>query len=154
MEELIEVLQRHKARYPQATAVDLVKLVYQSEFGPGHFITDEGASLARLEEECRSLQTDGVEDELFEPIGRGLVRLHLRALPPGVSLFTVNRFFVLTAQKVRGSREGLRDGLQGTRKCALQHKPQPTPLKAGSSVRACPYLETRWVGMIQSLTGH
>lgn len=86
MEELIEVLQRHKARYPQATAVDLVKLVYQSEFGPGHFITDEGASLARLEEECRSLQTDGVEDELFEPIGRGLVRLHLRALPRGFSL--------------------------------------------------------------------
>ena len=51
MEELIEVLQRRKARYPQATAVDLVKLVYLSEFGTGHFIADEGASLARLEEE-------------------------------------------------------------------------------------------------------
>ena len=112
MEELIEVLQRHKARYPQATAVDLDKLVNQSEYGPGHFITDEGASLARLEEECRSLKTAGVEDELLEPIGRGLVRLHLRALPTGVSLFTVNRFFVLAAQKVRGSRECLRGTLE------------------------------------------
>lgn len=139
MEELIEVLQRHKARYPQATAVDLVKLVYQSEFGPGHFITDEGASLARLEEECRSLQTDGVEDELFEPIGRGLVRLHLRALPPGVSLFTVNRFFVLTAQKVRGSREGLRGKLEVLREF-LQGDEQDLAFLEEYEKAGCPQL--------------
>ena len=86
MEELIEVLQRHKARYPQATAVDLVKLVYQSEFGPGHFITDEGASLARS---GRGMpQSPGqMESKMssLNPSAEGLW-LHPRALPPGVSL--------------------------------------------------------------------
>ncbi|WP_461370753.1 uridine kinase family protein [Candidatus Darwinibacter acetoxidans] len=113
MDELLRILQAHAQRYPQATAVDFVKLVYQHEFGPGHFITDEVASLARLAEEVRQLQPiSGIQEELFEPIGGGLVRLHLRALGGALPLTTVNRFFVLTAQKPRGSAEGFRRKLE------------------------------------------
>lgn len=107
MDELKRVLKLHKERYPKAEALDLVKLVYQNEFGAGHFITDEEGSLARLEEELQGASTGqaAVPEELFEPIGSGLVRLNLRALA-GLSAWLVNRFFTLTANEQRGSIEG------------------------------------------------
>lgn len=105
MDELVRVLTDHRTRYPELTPADLVKLIYQNEFGPGHFVSDEEASLARLKEEYRNLANTKAPSSLFEPIGGGLVRLHLGALKDSLSLTTVNRFFVLTAQKVRGSRE-------------------------------------------------
>lgn len=113
MDELLHILQTHQQRYPQSTVVDYVKLIYQNEFGPGHLVTDEQASLARLEAEWGRLQTNpNLQDDLFEPIGNGLVRLHLRPLGDALSLRAVNRFFVLTAEKVRGSRGGLERKLE------------------------------------------
>ncbi|MGI6674430.1 MAG: uridine kinase family protein [Limnochordia bacterium] len=108
MDRFSAVLELHRQRYPQHMPVDLVKLAYQNEFGPGHFVRDEQASLTRLTEEYRQLKPrpEG-RDELFEDIGGGLVRLHLRALEGTLALSTVNRFFVLTAKEPRGSVEGL-----------------------------------------------
>lgn len=103
MDDLWRLLNDHKRRYPELSALDLVKLIYQNEFGSGHFIKDEGASLARLEREVSQLQPS--QTELFESIGNGLVRLHLQGLNDALSLKTVNRFFVLTAAKQRGSIE-------------------------------------------------
>jgi len=101
LEELKEILLQHQRRYPKMTLADLVKLIYQNEFGPGHFITDEEASLARLKNEAAEIEyTPG---ELFEPIGNGLVRLHLGPLGDALSLQTVNKFFVLTAKDRQGS---------------------------------------------------
>ncbi|HPT83027.1 MAG TPA: hypothetical protein PLM25_03990 [Limnochordia bacterium] len=112
MDELVRILQVHQQRYPELTMVDFVKLIYQNEFGPGHLISDEQASLARLEEEYSRLKPRSVQEELFEPIGNGLVRLHLRALEDALPLNTVNRFFVLTARKVRGTRDRFEDKLR------------------------------------------
>ncbi len=113
MDELLAILRAHQKRYPQLTEVDLVKLVYQNEFGPGHFIANEQASLEHLEEEYSQLEPAGAgREELFEPIGGGLVRLHLRALLGSLPLSTVNRFFVLTAGEVRGSRAGFERKLE------------------------------------------
>lgn len=109
MDELKKLLHEHKERYPGLTLDDLIKLIYQNEFGSGHFISDEAASLARLEEEMEGIEY--VPGRLFESIGNGLVRLNLRALGHALPLPTVNRFFVLTAAQQRGSIEGFEEKL-------------------------------------------
>mgnify|MGYP001059113135 FL=1 len=110
MKELNEIIRQHQRRYPRLELVDLVKLIYQNEFGVGHFIADEKASLARLEAELQGLSY--VPGELFEPIGAGLYRLRLQALGDTLSPATVNRFFLLTAQREQGTIEGFREKLQ------------------------------------------
>lgn len=74
---MTEILRAHFARYPQMTPQDAVKLLYQSAFGPGHLIRDEGYARARLTEELE--QTPAHDGELLEPIGGGYARLHLGA---------------------------------------------------------------------------
>lgn len=118
MDELLVILEEHTKRYPHLTSLDLLKLVYQNEFGPGHFITDEGASLKRLEVEVQQLG-QAHRDLLFEDIGNDLMRLHLNALGTSLSLKTVNRFFTLTAQEKQGSVESFEDKLQ----ILLEHYP-------------------------------
>ena len=98
-----EILRRHAADYPQMEPCDAVKLVYQSEFGGGHLIRDEKASLAFLEEELAATrQDDGARR--FEPIGDGKARLHLAAVKQLPSVL-VNRIFCASARRTRGSRE-------------------------------------------------
>ncbi len=72
-----QVLRAHFARYPQMTPQDAVKLLYQSAFGPGHLIRDEGYARRRLAEELE--QTPPCDGPLLEPIGGGYARLHLGA---------------------------------------------------------------------------
>jgi len=111
LEELKKLLCQHQQRYPQLEPVDLVKLIYQNEFGVGHFIGDEGASLARLEEELARSEVDIPPGELFEPIGGGLVRLQLPALGDTLPATTANRFFLLTANRQKGSMTSFEEKL-------------------------------------------
>ena len=69
------VLLSHFAQYPKMTPQDAVKLLYQSAFGPGHLIRDEGMARARLEEEFSA--TPEYDEQLLEDIGGGYARLHL-----------------------------------------------------------------------------
>lgn len=114
MEELKRLLYEHRERYPELTPVDLIKLIYQNEFGVGHFIDDEVASLARLEAEMSGIEY--VPGDLFEAIGNGLVRLHLRSLGYALSAATVNKFFLLTANRPKGSVLGFEEKLKILRK--------------------------------------
>ena len=68
----------HFERYPQMTAQDAVKLLYQSAFGPGHLIPDKGLALERLKQELENTPADAAQ-MLLEPIGGGYARLHLAA---------------------------------------------------------------------------
>ena len=74
---MTEILRAHFARYPQMTPQDAVKLLYQSAFGPGHLIRDEGYARRRLAEELA--QTAPCDGPLLEEIGGGYARLHLAA---------------------------------------------------------------------------
>lgn len=90
----------------------MVKLIYQSEFAGGHLITDAAQSEARMEEERRAAITAGVPPLAFETIGDGLCRMYLGAVDAlGLSTSTANRFFVNTANAVRGDASHFEDKL-------------------------------------------
>lgn len=79
MEELRSVLQFHASRYPLMEPGDVVKLIYQNEFGGGHLIRDPQSCLAYLRREWGETPKDP-GCPLWEPIGGGIVRVHLAAL--------------------------------------------------------------------------
>ena len=96
-------------KYPQSKLTDLVKFLYQSIFGCGHFVSDPEKTLARLKSEYQSCEKNG--EPLFTPLGGGFCRLNLSALSAdSLSMETVNRLFVYSAQKT-GSMDSFRQGL-------------------------------------------
>ena len=105
-----ELLCRHFARYPNMTVQDAVKLLYQRAFGAEHVVRDAQASLAWLAQERAGVPFDP-EAALLEPLGNGLCRVHLAALPPALKNETINRLFVLGAQAHRGDKSGFEQAL-------------------------------------------
>lgn len=97
-EELIAILKIHASKYPCMQPVDVVKLLYQNEFGGGHLITDEKKCLERIRTEYASVehshgqalpgepmpgndrQLPGGVLPLYEDIGNGMVRVNLAAI--------------------------------------------------------------------------
>jgi hypothetical protein len=107
--ELLSVLKGHVQKYPWMQVRDAVKLIYQNEMGPGHMVKSEADSLRRLEIE---LPKSPAGSALFEDIGNGLCRLYLGALrEQDITLGTVNRFFLHTANNHRGSIPALEEKL-------------------------------------------
>ena len=82
---------------------DVYKLIYQNEFGPGHFIEEEETSLKRLVREYQSIQTRDRENTI-EPIGNGMCRYYLRGVGED-EVEMLNRVFVLTANRHQGEAE-------------------------------------------------
>ena len=100
----------HLSRYPLMEPTDVVKLLYQNEFGGGHLISDPARSLAYLRQEWESLPGEKSNQEdmpLLEDIGGGLCRLHLAPAKAG-GLYTpeqINDWFVRSAAAHRGSQD-------------------------------------------------
>lgn len=101
-----KVLLEHRDRYPDMELQDAVKLLYQSEFGGGHMISDPAKSLERLKKEYAGLEPEH-EEAVFVPIGGGLVRMDLLCLREGISPGTLNQIFAHTAELTRGTTAGL-----------------------------------------------
>ncbi len=119
---LKNILLKHYKLYPKIQLQDIVKLLYQSEYAGGHMIEDEENSLNRLKDEFSLLNSYpivGNEPEgIFEDIGSGLCRLHLRGLVGrNIELKTVNKFFVETAKEVKGSIKGFEEKLEVLIEC-------------------------------------
>ena len=77
MSVLKNILTLHAQRYPAMEVRDYVKLLYQSEFGPGHLV-GEGDALEALEAELAQAAEVGYAPEYaVEAIGGGLCRTHL-----------------------------------------------------------------------------
>jgi uridine kinase len=114
------VLDLHARRYPLMQIQDLVKLAYQAAFAGGHMIDDEVTALNWLQVEFDALSLPPGSDRngtqnsdrsgidpaaFFEPIGNSLCRIHLQSVAcSGLSLETLNRFFVLTANRHHGEK--------------------------------------------------
>ena len=98
VESLRKILLMHAEKYPLAEPTDLLKLVYQAAFGPGHLISDRALATAYIDQE---MQTAKAEAVLLEPIGGGYARLYLgaaresRLSPEEIA----SRFFLAAEQK-------------------------------------------------------
>ena len=100
MKELEQILRQHAQRYPAMEPTDAVKLIYQNEFGGGHLIRDEQAVLRYLQQEYA--HTDPMAElPLWEPIGNGIVRVNLAALP-APRLSWLGEAFLRSAQAHQG----------------------------------------------------
>lgn len=107
-----DILAAHFARYPLMRPQDAVKLLYQAEFGPEHMIRDEKKSFDLLRSEIEGL-TPFPGEPLYESIGNGLCRLHLRpCVERGVPLQDIHRLFVEAARGVKGDKRRFRESLR------------------------------------------
>ena len=114
--ELLEILRCHLVRYPLMRPQDLVKLVFQNEFGGGHLVSSVSETVERIRQEAASrenaCQAGEIPTEACEDIGGGLCRYHLCYLKEsGLSPETLGRLFSLSAREIKGSRDSYLDKL-------------------------------------------
>ncbi len=100
---LATILLTHIQQYPEAQITDMVKLIYQNEFGGDHLKAPDAAkSLQRLKSEMQAQQPDAVQP-LYEVIGNGLCRLNLRAcLTRRIPCEDINTLFIDSASIIKG----------------------------------------------------
>lgn len=99
-----KVLDTHLRRWPAMAPQDILKLAYQSVFGPGHMIPDAASCRAYLAEEWNTAKGE----RFWEPIGGGLARFHLGAPQPAeAEISLLSSLFIRTANMAHGSREEL-----------------------------------------------
>ena len=105
---MIDILKQHLKTYPHMQIQDIAKLLYQSEFGGGHFVADSRKSLQRIQEEFQTLDAATLTSfHDIEPIGGGIYRLYLSTLSNGLSADVFNQLFVQSASHKRGTIEQL-----------------------------------------------
>lgn len=101
-----EIILQHLKMYPEMEIQDIIKLIYQSEFGGGHMIASSKESFDRLYKECMRLEPVPAGTPVrYESIGHQLGRLYLDGIENHLSLATVNRFFVNTANQVHSDMD-------------------------------------------------
>jgi uridine kinase/predicted membrane protein len=102
--EIRELVKSQVALYPKAQGIDILKAIYQNEFGPGHLITDTAQIKKYIMDELETVSASDADP--VEPIGNDLSRLHLHVIKSkGLSPDTYQKLFLLTAVRTRGSRE-------------------------------------------------
>ena len=94
--EIISLVADALEKYPLSQPQDIVKLLFQSEFGPAHAVSDPTAALRFLREEYASVRQE--EGPICEYIGGGYVRLDLKTLDfNGVTPEQAAEWFVKSA---------------------------------------------------------
>ena len=102
-----ELLMDQMKRYPGLMAEDMLKALYQSEFGCAHFARDEQQGLDRLLQELDSLPSVQINGALIEPVGDLFCRVHLAGLNAnGLNPTTLSRLFLLSSRFNPGSKSG------------------------------------------------
>lgn len=101
-EETRAFLAAYAAKWPGLQIDDLIKLLYQSAFGCGHFAPGEAQVLAYLKEELSGTQADA-QGALVEPIMGEYARVHIAPYAArGMRLETLARLFMQTANEAPG----------------------------------------------------
>jgi len=107
-----ELCTAHLAKYPLAQATDMLKLLHQGEFGPGHLIVDAAANKKYLENEYAMVAANPTPTagNYLEDIGFGFVRLYIHAIDEiGLPLDEFQRMFEQSAADVHGTQQGFLD---------------------------------------------
>lgn len=89
--------------HPQAQPQDYIKLIFQSEFGPGHLIADREYSKKRLVEEWQTVHNLPREEN--QDIGGGYLRLCIKGIDRD-RLEEINSAFFTSANEKTGSDQG------------------------------------------------
>lgn len=71
-----DIIIKNIKKYPLTQPDDIIKLVFQSEYGGGHLIKNEQDSLSCLINEINELN-EYIDGDIFEEIGSGKERLHI-----------------------------------------------------------------------------
>ena len=113
---LEEIMKYHLQKYPEMELSDMVKLIYQNEWGGGHLIEDANRSLLYIQEEMRQSQLD-IHSEFSEDIGNGVSRIYLSAFRQLFSdeilaLHILNQLFVTGATFAKGNLLSFKEKLQ------------------------------------------
>lgn len=88
----------HQTKYPEMTAQDLVKLIFQAYCGCGHLLASEPYVVDRILQEEAALQPD-TQEPLTEPLGETYCRLNLRpAMAAGISAPWIVRLMAVSVQ--------------------------------------------------------
>lgn len=103
-----DVLLQQLSVYPASQAQDIVKLLYQIEFGCEHIVKDARSAENRLRSEIDLLGEARVNEPVYESIGDGLCRLNLRPALSRLTREEILTLFLHCAQDKRGSKEGFR----------------------------------------------
>lgn len=113
LQETMRIIKMHTELYPKCEPDDIVKLLYQSEFGCGHFVRSREFAEAYLKSEYEAclLKTTpeaAAAHPLTDEIGGGFVRVHLEPLAQhGISLSTLADLFVRSSAIQPGSKSGM-----------------------------------------------
>ena len=105
------LLLEQAARYPRLTVQDLIKALYQAEFGCGHFVTDREKGLRWLIEEEKTLgcACRKAAPPFIEPLGQNFCRIHLAHMKAeGLAAETLFSLFFLSAEQPAGDMEHFR----------------------------------------------
>jgi len=105
-DKLKQIVIAHIKKYPEAELQDILKMLYQNEFGPKHLAENEIECFKSLSNEINNINYDESE-ELFEDIGEGALRLNLKAIPVGTDLNYINKIIVNSANDFCGTNEKL-----------------------------------------------
>ncbi|MBQ4103073.1 MAG: AAA family ATPase [Clostridia bacterium] len=105
-DKLKQIVIAHIKKYPEAELQDILKMLYQNEFGPKHLAENEIECFKSLSNEINNINYDESE-ELFEDIGEGALRLNLKAIPVGTDLNYINKLIVNSANDFCGTNEKL-----------------------------------------------
>ena len=92
-----------KSIHPYAQPQDYIKLIFQSEFGPGHLIPNPDWAKNRLYEEWRQVKDMPAENP--QDIGGGYIRLCIKGIDES-RLEEINTAFVASANEKTGSEAG------------------------------------------------
>lgn len=115
MDGIRALLRAHAERYPLAKPCDFVKLLFQQEFGGEHLLQDPQKAREYLEEEYRVwISRERKEQEpLWENLGEGVGRLHLKAVDPECfPLECLHRMFIMSAENKTGSKDSFQKKLK------------------------------------------
>ena len=92
-----------KSIHPYAQPQDYIKLIFQSEFGPGHLIPNPDWAKNRLYEEWQQVKDMPAENP--QDIGGGYIRLCIKGIDES-RLEEINTAFVASANEKAGSDAG------------------------------------------------
>ncbi len=102
MSSLKKLLSAHLSDYPLCEIRDILKFLYQREFGAEHLLSDEVDTLRNIEAEAALSD----ENARIDSLGDDFCRAHLGYVKSGMlSVGTFNKLFTMTANEKHGTTE-------------------------------------------------